>query len=87
MPTRHRPAALCLSSRTMETAVTVNVRPKSPIRNRHGQPIREGGVERMDRHHRWLASNGSLEVIEAAAKAEEKPAPKSKVKEEAKADG
>ena len=77
---RHRPAAPCLSSRTMETTVTVHVRPKSPIRNRHGQPIREGGVERMDRHHRWLMNNGSLLETKRPARAKPK-------KEEAKSDG
>ena len=67
----------CLSLRTMEIAVTVNVSPKSPIRNRSGLRIREGGVERLDRHNRWLVRNGSLKVVEPekAEKAEPKAKP------------
>ena len=43
--------------------MTANVRPKGPIRSRAGLLIREGGVDRMDRHTRWLINNGSLEVM------------------------
>lgn len=60
--------------------MTVNVRPKGPIRSRAGLRIREGGVDRMDRHTRWLIKNGSLEVM-AEAKSEAPPA-KAKAKKD-----